>query len=126
MTQWTITNNEFSREGLEKKLKTFYKEIITEKADLISLSHSEFTQEQLKERVNDADFHSLVSQNEEKRIQALGLSEDVDTQAMYQPLIILGPSGVGKSTLINVLTAKYPDSFGFSVSYTTRKPREGE
>ena len=38
----------------------------------------------------------------------------------------MGASGVGKSTLINKLTAKYPDSFGFSVSSTTRQPREGE
>ncbi len=38
----------------------------------------------------------------------------------------MGPSGVGKSTLIKSLTDKYPDKFGFSVSYTTRAPREGE
>ena len=38
----------------------------------------------------------------------------------------MGPSGVGKSTLINELTSKWPNSFGFSVSYTTRQPREGE
>lgn len=44
----------------------------------------------------------------------------------YKPIIVLGPSGVGKSTLINSLTAKYPDAFGFSVSYTTRDPRPGE
>ena len=41
-------------------------------------------------------------------------------------MIIVGPSGVGKSTLINILTSKYPDKFGFSVSYTTRAPRPGE
>jgi guanylate kinase len=44
----------------------------------------------------------------------------------YKPIIILGPSGVGKSTLIKVMTDKYPDSFGFSVSFTTRNMREGE
>ena len=45
---------------------------------------------------------------------------------LYKPLIIVGPSGVGKSTLIKHLTDKYPNMFGFSVSYTTRAPRAGE
>ena len=44
----------------------------------------------------------------------------------FRPIIIVGPSGVGKSTLIKKLTDKYPNSFGFSVSYTTRAPRDGE
>jgi guanylate kinase len=44
----------------------------------------------------------------------------------YKPIIIVGPSGVGKSTLISHLTQKHPNKFGFSVSYTTRAPREGE
>ncbi|OQR95316.1 guanylate kinase [Achlya hypogyna] len=42
------------------------------------------------------------------------------------PLVIAGPSGVGKGTLINRLMTKYPELFGFSVSHTTRGPREGE
>lgn len=41
-------------------------------------------------------------------------------------MIVVGPSGVGKGTLIEHLTKKHPDSFGFSVSYTTRAPRQGE
>ena len=39
--------------------------------------------------------------------------------------IISGPSGVGKSTVLNALLKEYPDLF-FSVSATTREPREGE
>lgn len=42
------------------------------------------------------------------------------------PLVIVGPSGVGKSVLIGRLMKKYPKSFGFSVSHTTRGPRAGE
>jgi len=42
------------------------------------------------------------------------------------PLVLAGPSGVGKSTLINMLMEYYPDNFGFSVSHTTRMPRPGE
>ncbi|KAJ3208765.1 hypothetical protein HK099_008649 [Clydaea vesicula] len=41
-------------------------------------------------------------------------------------LVISGPSGVGKSTLLEKLFKKYPNSFGFSVSHTTRSPRPGE
>jgi guanylate kinase len=40
--------------------------------------------------------------------------------------VVVGPSGVGKSTLIKKLTAEFPSKFGFSVSHTTRDPRPGE
>ncbi|XP_071716193.1 guanylate kinase 1-like [Rutidosis leptorrhynchoides] len=43
-----------------------------------------------------------------------------------RPIVISGPSGVGKGTLINMLMKDYPTMFGFSVSHTTRKPREKE
>lgn len=42
------------------------------------------------------------------------------------PFVICGPSGVGKGTLIKKLTEEFADAFGFSVSHTTRGPREGE
>ena len=42
------------------------------------------------------------------------------------PIIICGPSGVGKSTLLKRLFKEYPTQFGFSVSHTTRDPRKGE
>ena len=42
------------------------------------------------------------------------------------PVVIAGPSGVGKGTLINKLLALFPETFGFSVSHTTRAPRPGE
>ncbi|CAG9856134.1 unnamed protein product [Phyllotreta striolata] len=41
-------------------------------------------------------------------------------------LIVCGPSGVGKSTMVARILDEFPDSFGFSVSHTTRKPRPGE
>ncbi|EFJ39023.1 hypothetical protein VOLCADRAFT_48884, partial [Volvox carteri f. nagariensis] len=41
-------------------------------------------------------------------------------------LVVCGPSGVGKGTLIGRLMAEHGDKFGFSVSHTTRGPRPGE
>eukprot|EP00741_Cyanophora_paradoxa_P002413 tig00000076_g2338.t1 len=43
-----------------------------------------------------------------------------------RPMVVCGPSGVGKGTLIQRLMARHPDSFGFAVSHTTRGPRPGE
>ena len=43
-----------------------------------------------------------------------------------QCLIITAPSGAGKSTLIKALMVKYPALFQFSISATTRLPRQGE
>ncbi|KAJ8570379.1 hypothetical protein K7X08_037351 [Anisodus acutangulus] len=43
-----------------------------------------------------------------------------------KPIVISGPSGVGKGTLISKLMKEFPSMFGFSVSHTTRAPREKE
>ncbi|XP_067001664.2 guanylate kinase isoform X2 [Anabrus simplex] len=41
-------------------------------------------------------------------------------------IVVCGPSGSGKSSLLRRLFDEFPDKFGFSVSHTTRKPRPGE
>ncbi|KAI5864421.1 guanylate kinase [Durotheca rogersii] len=43
-----------------------------------------------------------------------------------RPIVISGPSGVGKGTLFRRLFESHPDSFALSVSHTTRPPRAGE
>jgi guanylate kinase len=51
-----------------------------------------------------------------------------NNNTILDPLVVCGPSGVGKGTII----AKYMEEmggserFGFTVSHTTRAPREGE
>ena len=67
-----------------------------------------------------ADTQRLLSSSLEKQtVQDDGIS-------LYKPLVVVGPSGAGKGTLIPRLLEKYRDNFKFSVSYTTRKPRPGE
>ena len=56
----------------------------------------------------------------EQRVAAL------EQQQRHRPVVVCGPSGVGKGTLLGRLMADYPDEFGFSVSHTTRQPRPGE
>lgn len=46
--------------------------------------------------------------------------------AALRPIVMSGPSGVGKSTMLKKLFEDFPDKFGFSVSHTSRNPREGE
>ncbi|GLV39365.1 uncharacterized protein CBL_13242 [Carabus blaptoides fortunei] len=48
------------------------------------------------------------------------------TERVVRPLLVCGPSGSGKSSLLQKLLKKYSDNFVFSVSHTTRKPRQGE
>ncbi|KAK4146365.1 uncharacterized protein C8A04DRAFT_25875 [Dichotomopilus funicola] len=43
-----------------------------------------------------------------------------------RPIVISGPSGVGKGTLCQRLLNTYPGTFATTVSHTTRKPRPGE
>jgi guanylate kinase len=40
-------------------------------------------------------------------------------------IVLTGPSGVGKGTLVQMLLKKYPEIY-LSISATTRNPREGE
>lgn len=42
------------------------------------------------------------------------------------PIVLAGPSGVGKGTIIGKIMQRFPNIFGFSVSHTTRAPRDGE
>ena len=41
-------------------------------------------------------------------------------------VVLSGPSGVGKSTVLRQLVERYPDQLRLSVSATTRPPRPGE
>ena len=57
---------------------------------------------------------------------SLHLSNPMSSKAICRTLVICGPSGVGKGTLIGKLLSNYPTKMGLSVSHTSRKPRDGE
>ena len=42
------------------------------------------------------------------------------------PVVLVGPSGAGKTSIAARLVARHPARFAFSVSVTTRAPRGGE
>lgn len=58
-------------------------------------------------------------------VAALGHSLAEGT-AGPRPVVLSGPLGVGKSTLLKKLLQEHDSIFGFSVSLTTRTPRPGE
>ncbi len=55
----------------------------------------------------------------------LGTDADRKRSAGGQLIVLAGPSGVGKGTLLQKLRQRYPD-LQMSVSVTTRQPRAGE
>ena len=77
-------------------------------------------------------FYRLFGRDSEEREE--GEATDLTTTTAPQapdrtfpnPLIICGPSGAGKGTVIAQLEEVFPGLFGFSVSHTTRNPRPGE
>jgi len=83
-----------------------------------------------KANAKQATFHKLDSSKVaiEKQMQKNGTTlAQFHAKQKYRPLIVVGPSGVGKGTVIKKLTEEsFPNRFGFSVSYTTRGPRPGE
>ncbi|ORX35349.1 putative guanylate kinase [Kockovaella imperatae] len=50
----------------------------------------------------------------------------INPDVVKRPLVICGPSGTGKSTVLTPILKAHPGTFGFSISHTTRSPRAGE
>lgn len=73
----------------------------------------------------EVDTEYIRQQKKKLETQVIAWSRGVTGDA-EKPIVISGPSGVGKGTLINKLMKDFPTMFGFSVSHTTRDPREGE
>ena len=64
--------------------------------------------------------------NRMKSISLINNSAALSEINKNKPLMILGPSAVGKDTMINRLKVKFPEIIYKLPSYTTRHKREGE
>ena len=78
---------------------------------------------------SSADLRSIPSKH--PRHSSGGPARSREVAEVLRPLVVCGPSGVGKGTIINrfmdaVGGRRDGPRFGFSVSHTTRKPRPGE
>ncbi|XP_076938839.1 guanylate kinase 2-like [Bidens hawaiensis] len=73
----------------------------------------------------EVDTQFIRDQKKKLETEVVGWSKGVIGNS-DRPVVISGPSGVGKGTLINMLMKEFPSMFGFSVSHTTRAPREKE
>eukprot|EP00529_Nitzschia_sp_RCC80_P030927 CAMPEP_0113508842 /NCGR_PEP_ID=MMETSP0014_2-20120614/37240_1 /TAXON_ID=2857 /ORGANISM="Nitzschia sp." /LENGTH=295 /DNA_ID=CAMNT_0000404597 /DNA_START=375 /DNA_END=1262 /DNA_ORIENTATION=+ /assembly_acc=CAM_ASM_000159 len=75
-------------------------------------------------RNQSMDFSSSSSSSFDESDTSAGSIENIN----LEPLVICGPSGVGKGTIIQGLLDSFLPSrpFGFCVSHTTRNPRPGE
>jgi THO complex subunit 1 len=74
----------------------------------------------------DIIFQEATATEEEQTKDEVETGDDNNTPTDRRPLIISGPGGVGKGTLIKILLEKHPNMFRKKSSHTTRAPREGE
>ena len=103
-----------------------------EKVSLLSAMHSHITATSVSDR-KKIQFLIRANQALTKLTTLTGQSSEnvfsdelKNDWAEYKPLVIVGPSGAGKGTLIGRLIEKHPSKFSFSVSFTTRAPRVNE
>jgi guanylate kinase len=70
----------------------------------------------------------LINSQVEGMMQVLSIQNGANTQEcppLGRLIVLTGPSGVGKGTLMRSLLERYPELY-YSVSVTTRSPRTGE
>eukprot|EP00538_Stauroneis_constricta_P002573 CAMPEP_0119569486 /NCGR_PEP_ID=MMETSP1352-20130426/41759_1 /TAXON_ID=265584 /ORGANISM="Stauroneis constricta, Strain CCMP1120" /LENGTH=280 /DNA_ID=CAMNT_0007619041 /DNA_START=110 /DNA_END=952 /DNA_ORIENTATION=+ len=76
--------------------------------------------------VSSNSFRFVSSTSDDSAAQ--GSDSTSPSSSLLDPLVVCGPSGVGKGTIINKYINELggKEKFGFGVSHTTRQPREGE
>ncbi|KAJ3127504.1 hypothetical protein HK098_006282 [Nowakowskiella sp. JEL0407] len=69
--------------------------------------------------------HAVLTKNRMK-VYAEVKGIELEMWERLRPVVVCGPSGVGKRTLISKLLNHHPTIFGYSISHTSRAPRHGE
>ena len=87
----------------------------------------------MEEEVYMKMYRKVVSEYISQMIESIEVSDEVNEDSTEsskdnsnKPLMIVGPSAVGKDTMINRLKAKFPKVIYKLPSYTTRPKRNGE
>lgn len=101
--------------GMQEELKTKNEEYIGKHPELIDIIN-QFIVSCLHDKPEDVTAYA--------KKYFMG-NQEGDMDAIYRPVVVCGPSGVGKGTLIKLMKETFPEQFSPSVSHTTRKPREG-
>jgi len=101
------------------------------KKDLVKDDHMKYVEEhpELKNVISDFMSQVLLVKPDDVRLFAKDyFSKYLPPPPVGSicPLIVVGPSGAGKGTLVKRLFEEFPGRFGLCVSHTTRLPREGE
>ena len=93
-------------------------------------NENENTQEQERKDVEIVDENKDNNNNDDISVASIGENvqgkERNDEMEKYKPTVVVGPSGVGKGTLLDILMKRFANVFSKAVSHTTRKARDGE
>eukprot|EP01083_Nonionella_stella_P169294 573781_1 len=68
----------------------------------------------------------MAAQSQSGNLESKQNGDEANLSIESCPIVICGPSGVGKGTLLNRVKALLPNTFGVACSHTTRAARQGE
>lgn len=129
-----VENMNSARSGLSNSSSSLSFQQVSElnsRKDVIKEEHVSYIEEHPELKHLMSDFMSQVLLVKPDDVEAFAKDYFAgylpsDGTPAHAPLILCGPSGVGKGTLLNRLRQEYGHAIALSVSHTTRDPRDGE